>query len=95
MFREAIDLYSKVLAPDHQNIAIARIKLGRTLVRERQFTEAEGFLKAGYDVLARQMDPSARWVQSARAELVTVYEALGRPEQAARYRTPAQTGSAK
>jgi serine/threonine-protein kinase len=32
LFREALTMYEQTLPPDHLNIAIARIKLGRTLL---------------------------------------------------------------
>jgi len=48
---------------------IAQLKLGHTLVLERQHKSAEGHLLAGYEVLAKQPDPSAPRLKGARADL--------------------------
>ena len=42
--------------------------------------------RAGYDILAKQTDPSVSWLQAAREDLVAIYEALHRPAEAERYR---------
>jgi serine/threonine-protein kinase len=88
LFREAIDIYVDRLSPDHLNVGIARIKLGRVLLRQARAAEALRETLAGYGILTRQTDPSVSWLRSAREDLVAEYEALGRPEEAARYGPP-------
>ncbi|MBA2244111.1 MAG: hypothetical protein H0W11_04085 [Gemmatimonadetes bacterium] len=58
-----------------------------TLVWQGRHREAESHLLAGHGILAAQAKPSMNWLQKAREDLITVYQALGQPEQAARYRT--------
>jgi serine/threonine-protein kinase len=86
MFREVVQRYTAALSADHLYTGIGRIKLGRALVGERRYAEAEEHVLAGYNILAKQTSPSATWLQSARKELVTIYEAIGRPDKAAQYR---------
>ena len=71
------------------NTAIARIKLGRALLRQRRWSEAETESLAGYGVLMRITDPSVSWLQSARQDLAAAYEALGQPADAERFRAEA------
>jgi serine/threonine-protein kinase len=86
VFRQAIEIYSTALSPDHLNTGIARIKLGRTLAGERRWAEAEGELTAGYAIVSKQADRNVSWLVSARRNLIVVYDSLGRPADAARYR---------
>jgi serine/threonine-protein kinase len=86
LYREAIAIYDATLTPDHMNTGIARIKLGRILLRENRFADGEKETRAGYEILTKQTDPSVSWLNSARADLVKDYEALGRPADAERFR---------
>lgn len=83
IFREVIEIFSRELSGDHLNTAVARIKLGRVLVRQQRYREAEAELRLGHDLLLEQTDPSVSWIQTARKDLVAVYEALGQTERAA------------
>ena len=87
LFRDVVRRFTDALSADHLNTGIARIKLGRALVGQRRYREAEGELLAGHGILSKQANPSVSWLKSAREDLVTVYDALGRPEAAQVYRT--------
>jgi eukaryotic-like serine/threonine-protein kinase len=87
-FREAVAIFARTLPPEHTNTAIARIKLGRALVRQGRFAEAEPETRAGHEALSGQADPAVSFLTAASEDLVIVYERLGRPEQAARFREP-------
>ncbi len=82
LYREALAMYARTLPPEHMNIAITRIKLGRTLLRQNRWREAEGETRAGYDVLAKQANPSVTWLKQARQDLAAIYEALREPGKA-------------
>jgi eukaryotic-like serine/threonine-protein kinase len=86
LYREAIGTYERAQSPTHLNAGIGRIKLGRVLLRQRRLAESEAELLAGYGILTAQATPSVSWLQAARTDLAAVYEALGRPEDAGRYR---------
>jgi tetratricopeptide (TPR) repeat protein len=87
MFREVIRRYAETLSPNHPFRAIAQIKLGRALTGEKRYAEAESQALAGYNILLKQTSPTVSWLQSARKDLVTIYEALDQPSQAAHFRT--------
>jgi eukaryotic-like serine/threonine-protein kinase len=84
LFRQVLKLYGELLSPDHQMVGIARVRLGHVLLTERRFEESARESLAGYEILTRQgMGPS--WAETARADLVSAYTALGKPELAARF----------
>jgi eukaryotic-like serine/threonine-protein kinase len=86
MFRQAIAMYEATLPATHTNIGIAKIKLGRAILRQGRFAEAEVESRAGYEILAPQLNPTVSWLVSARADLATAYDSLGRRTDAARWR---------
>ncbi len=95
LFRRAIALFLETLPPDHMHTAIARIKLGHLLVLQKRWKEAESPLLAGYRTLSSKTSPSVSWLKAARKDLVALYEGLGEPDEAARFRgEPADTASA-
>lgn len=94
LFRQAIQRFGDTLASDHTYIAIARIKLGRSLLRQRRFAEAAVESLAGYEVLRRQADPSISFVKAARTDLQAAYGALGETAKADRIRAEAAGAAA-
>jgi hypothetical protein len=75
-------MYAQTLAPNHLNVAITRIKLGRALLRENRFKDAEAETLAGYNILSKQASPSVTWLQEARRDLATIYAVLQEPAKA-------------
>jgi eukaryotic-like serine/threonine-protein kinase len=86
LFRDVVRRFTETLSADNVNTGIARIKLGRTLLRQDRFKEAEEETMAGYQVLAKQTSPSISFLQSARKDLAEEYAALKQPEKAEQYR---------
>ena len=86
LFREALLRYSKTLPADHLNVGVTRIRLGSALVGEQRYAEAEVESRAGYVILTKQTSPKVKWLQTARKDLATEYEALHQPEAAAKFR---------
>ena len=87
LFRQAIAMYKATLAGGPHEHGIARIKLGRSILRQGgRFAEAERESRAGYEILAPKLNPTVSWLVSARADLATAYDSLGRPADAARLR---------
>jgi hypothetical protein len=64
---------------------VARIKLGRVLLLQNRFAEAEPETLAGYRILSPQMKPSTSWLVNARKDLRISYTALGHPERAGEF----------
>ena len=69
----------------------ARVFLGGVLREQRRFDEAEPLLVAGYEGLvarAERIPPNERdRIALAQKQLVKLYEAWGKPDEAARWRT--------
>jgi serine/threonine protein kinase/tetratricopeptide (TPR) repeat protein len=86
LYREAIRMYEATLPPEHTTTAIAHIKLGRTLLRQRRFAEAAPETQAGYDVMIAQASPGNSFLRAARIDLAAIYDTLGQPEKAARFK---------
>jgi serine/threonine-protein kinase len=84
-FRQALQLYVETQGADHVNSAIAHIKLGRALLRQLRYQEAEEHTLAGYQILSKQASPSVTWLQSARKDLAAIYDALQEPEKAKKF----------
>ena len=84
-------MYSGTQSPDHRNTGIARLKLGRALLRQQRYAEAETELLAGHGIVSRQTSPSVSWLKAAQGDLVTLYDATHRPDQAATFRVKSNT----
>jgi serine/threonine-protein kinase len=85
-FRDSLRRLAGAASADPLNFAIAHIKLGRTLLQEKRYRQAEVELLAGYEAAVKQAGPSSSWAQGAREYLVEVYDALAMPDKAARFR---------
>ena len=88
-FREAMQNFAAVLPADNINIGIVKIKLGRALLGERRYREAEEQSTSGYEILIKQTSPTTNFVRDARRDLVAIYTALGQPEKAREYQSVA------
>jgi len=55
------------------------------LVGQKRYAEAEPHTPAGYRILMKQNSPAVTWLQSAREDLVTIYDSLHEPENAAEF----------
>ena len=86
IFREVVQRFTKIYSPGNINTGQLEIKLGRTLLAEKRYREAEAQTRAGYEVLIKQTSPSTSYIVGARKDLVAIYEALGRPEDARKFR---------
>jgi serine/threonine-protein kinase len=95
LIREAVARYTRALSPSHANTAIARIRLGRVLLRQKRWREAAAESRAGYDLLVQQAKAPVSWLQGARQDLATAYEELGDTEQSRRFRQEHATAAAK
>ena len=84
-FRDALQIYAQTLPPNHLNVAIVRVKLGRALIPQRRYADAEAQSLAGYEVLMKQSNAPANWLENARKDLVEEYGALHEPDKAAKF----------
>jgi serine/threonine-protein kinase len=84
-YREAVRRFDATSA-NSLNDAVAHMKLGRALLREHKFAEAEQHSLLGYKYLVKQMTPTDRFLTSAREDLAEISTALHKAEDAARYK---------
>jgi len=68
------------------NTGIAHIKLGRTLLRENRYSDAQVESLAGYENLMKQANPGTSYLRAARKDLAAEYDTLKQPEKAAKFR---------
>jgi eukaryotic-like serine/threonine-protein kinase len=85
LYRDAARRFTETLSPHHLNTGIARVKLGRSLLRQGRSREAEVESTAGYQILIAQTSPSVSWVRAARKDLADIYMSMGQPEKATQY----------
>jgi serine/threonine-protein kinase len=86
LLRETLQLFSETLPADHLNVGIAKIRLGRVLLQQHDYSKAQVETEAGYNIVQKQSDPPAIWIQGARKDLVEEYVALNQPRKADEFR---------
>lgn len=91
MYREAVRRFDAT-SSESVNDAIAHVKLGRTLLSEAKFGDAEANSLAGYNYLVKHVAPSNSYLANARKDLAAIYDGLHQPQQAARFRAELSAG---
>jgi len=86
IMKEVVPRMLKALPADNLNVVFARIRLGRTLMHEKKYSESLAYTLAAYQSLIAQANPTMDYVRGARQDLAIDYEALHQPEQAKKYR---------
>jgi eukaryotic-like serine/threonine-protein kinase len=85
LYREVVQRFTEELSADSVDTGIVQIDLGRVLLAERKYQDAEAQSSAGYKILAKQTSPSLRFRQYACEDLAAEYEALHQPEKAKQF----------
>ncbi len=75
LYRQALEIYLHSLPADHFDIGVCRIKLGRSLVRQKRFAESAPESQAGLDIVLKHVREPSPWVNSARKDLVAAQQA--------------------
>ena len=91
--RPAVETLRQALPAGHWRIADAESVLGGCLTGLGRFDEAEPLLVGGYEAV-RKVQPDSSYTRDARARLVALYLAWGKPEQAARWRAEGEAAAA-
>ena len=86
MYREAVSRFDKYSA-NTLNDAVAHLKLGRALLREGRFAEAEPEALFGYNYLVKKVTSTDHFLLFARKDLAAIYDGLHDAAKAARYRS--------
>ena len=95
LFRDVVRRFTEALTADNVNTGIARLKLGRTLLHQKRYREAEVETLASYEILTKQTSPDTSFVHAARKDLVAEYEGLNQPEKAAKFRAELANADSK
>jgi hypothetical protein len=88
LLREALRIYDKQ-APEAWYRFDAQSRLGECLAAQAKYAEAEPLVLGGYEGLRRHVKeapPSSNYLPEAGARIVQLYEAWGKPEDAAAWR---------
>src|SRR5262249_8700233 len=90
LFREALATHQRALAQGHWQLALDQGQLGATLIVLQNYAEAESLLLASHRHLKAQehsLHPSVKsWIPYFHERVIELYDAWGRPEQAAEWR---------
>ncbi|MGH9841172.1 MAG: tetratricopeptide repeat protein [Blastocatellia bacterium] len=86
LHQQALDIYLKLLPPDHWMINRARSNIGGCLTKLKRYSEAEEQLLAAYAGLKSARGEQHAQTRTAVSRLIELYEAWGKPDQAAPYR---------
>ncbi len=94
-YREAVSRLDATSA-NSLNDAVAHSKLGRALLREGRFADAESEALIGYSYLVKHVTSADRFLTVSRKDLAAIYDGLHRADEAARYRSELElAGQAK
>jgi serine/threonine-protein kinase len=87
LLRQSVRAFTERPLPGNLAVGAAQGLLGRVLLYEGHYDEAETYLQAAYAILAKQPGTSyLRRLQEVREDLGTVYEKLRNPAKAAQFR---------
>ena len=87
------DGLAKMLQPDHWMMGLSRVYVGDVLGRLKRFEEAEPELVEGYGVVAKALGETHPRARQAAGITAKTYEAWGKPEKAAEWKTRAEAVS--
>ena len=90
MYRDAVSRLDASSA-NSLNDTVAHVKLGRALLRQGRFAEAEPESLFGYNGLVKQVGPNDRFLKVARTDLAAIYDGLHNAAKAARFRSELET----
>jgi serine/threonine-protein kinase len=90
--RDAIRILRSLFDDKNAMVVMARDHLGDALRGQRRFAEAEPLLLAGYERFKVPNSVTKVWLGHVLSALVRLYEAEGKPDEAAKYRSIFQAG---
>jgi serine/threonine-protein kinase len=86
LHREGYERTARVLPADHLFTALARNEWASVLIDVERYAEAEPLLLESYRTLRESQGLESRYTESTVRYLITLYEAWGKPDEAASYR---------
>jgi eukaryotic-like serine/threonine-protein kinase len=91
LYRQALDTYLKSLPLDHWLVNLTRSHMGSCLTQLKRYREAEEQLLVAHAGLKTVRGDQNALTRKAVSRLIELYEAWGKPDQAAPYRALPQT----
>jgi hypothetical protein len=85
MMHEVVARFTSALSADHMSTGIARIKLGRTMIKQQKWSIGAAESRAGYEILVKQKAQQQVWLKMAREDLGAAYAAVGDSANATRF----------
>jgi eukaryotic-like serine/threonine-protein kinase len=85
--RQSLAIFKKALPAGHPYIAVAESGLGGCLTLSRRYMEAEALVLGSYPVIEAKMGVRSPETRKARERIVALYDAWGKPDKAAEYRS--------
>jgi tetratricopeptide (TPR) repeat protein len=86
LFKNALGMYQELLSADHWALAVCRSEYGHLLIQVGRYPEAEEELLHAFKVLHDQLGEQHHRTERILRRLVDLYEAWGKPAEAAQYR---------
>ncbi|HEV7702811.1 MAG TPA: serine/threonine-protein kinase [Gemmatimonadaceae bacterium] len=85
LMHDVVRRFTASLSADHMSTGIARVKLGRTMIKQKKWTSGAAETRAGYDILIGQKAQQGVWLKIAREDLGAAYAAIGDSASATRF----------
>ena len=85
LMHDVVKRFTESLSADHMSTGIARVKLGRTMIKQQKWSSGAAETRAGYDILVGQKAQQAVWLKMAREDLGAAYAAVGDSASATRF----------
>jgi tetratricopeptide (TPR) repeat protein len=89
LLRETLAIYAGLGFTDQVRVGYARASLGHALLGQKRYAEAQVESFAGYEILNRRSSSQSSALPQARRDLADELAALGKPAEAARFRSEA------
>jgi len=87
LLREGLEIRRQALPAEDWQTASAESALGSCLARLRRYDEAEPLLVNSYSILKTKRGPADALTLETLTQLIDLYQAWGKPDKAAQYRT--------
>ena len=88
---KALDVYEREFGDDNLRTAMVRLNLGVLLSFQKEYARAEEAMLAAFAVIERRKDANPPAYRGSANWLGSLYEALGRTDEAAKYRALGRT----
>lgn len=86
LYREALETMRRTLDGDDPAIAMVGVDHGYSLLKLARHAEAEELMLDGYRLASGELEPGDEILREIAGKLAELYDAWGKPEEAARFR---------